>query len=130
VKGEVVRDLRPPVGTPGRSAHGVELDLERADVTLGPLGRLARAELLERHPNGKHGQELLVVHRPHARPAERLGLDEPQELEVAKRLADGRLARPELAREPRLDQSLARLEVPAEYALQQEVPDLLAEDGA
>ena len=130
VEREVVRDLRPPVGERSGGAHGVELAFERAHVAPGLLRRLASAEFLERHADGEHGQELLVVHGPYPRSAEGLGLDEPQQLEVAQRLAHGRLARAELACEARLDEPLPRLEVAPKDALEQEIPDLLSENGA
>ena len=62
--------------------------------------------------------------------AERLRLDEPQQLEVAQRLPDGRLARAELVRDPRLDEPLARLQLAAHDPLEQDVLHLLAENGA
>jgi hypothetical protein len=130
MKREIVRDLRPPVGARGRCAHLVELALERADVAASLLGRLARTELFESHAHREHRQKVLVGDGTNACTAERLGLDEPQQLEVPERLAHGRLARAELAREARLDEPLARLEVSPEDALEQEVLDLLSENGA
>ena len=48
--------------------------------------------------------------------------------EVAQRLAHGRLAGPELLRDPRLDETLARLELAAHDPLQEHVLHLLAQD--
>ena len=50
--------------------------------------------------------------------------------EVAERLPDGRLARPELLRDPRLDEALARLQLAARDPLEEYVLHLLAQDGA
>ena len=74
--------------------------------------------------------QLLLVEHADARAAERLRLDEAEQLEVAQRLAHRRLARAELLRDPRLDEPLARLELTARDPLQQDVLDLLAEHGA
>jgi hypothetical protein len=118
VEGEVVRDLLAPVRARRSGPHRIELTLERPNVALRLLRSLAGSKLLEHHAHRKDGQELLVVDRPDTGSAERLRLDEPQELEVAERLADRCLARSELACQPRLDEPLARLEVAAKDALE------------
>ena len=90
-------------------AHRLELDLERRDVALEVLRREPGRELLERRAHRVDLDHLLLVEHANARAAERLRLDESQQLEVAQRLAHGRLARAELLRDPRLDEPLARL---------------------
>ena len=121
-------DLRPPVG---RSAAFLIASSSRSRASRsrsGVPGRLAGSELLEHRPDRKHRQQLRVVDGAHSGAAERLGLDEAQELEVAERLADGRLARAELARQPRLDEALSRLKVAAEDPFEENVLDLLTKN--
>ena len=130
VERDVVLRERVRVVAAHRLAHRLELLLERGHVPLEPLGREPGGELLERGAHREDLDHLLLVEHAHARAAEGLRLDEPQELEVAQRLAHGRLARAELLRDPRLDEPLARLELPARDPLQQNVLDLLAEDRA
>ena len=113
-----------------RVAHGLELDLERGDVTLEVLRRQPGRELLERGAHGVDLDQLLLVEHAHAGAAERLRLDESQQLQVAQRLAHGRLARAELLRDPRLDETLPRLQLATHDPLQQDVLDLLAEHRA
>ena len=103
--------------------------LERGHVTVRLHGRFARRELLERRPYREDRQKLAVVDRTDARSAKRLGLDEAKELEVAKRLAHRRLARAELPRKSCLDEALTRLELAAQDPLEEDLLDLLAEDG-
>ena len=130
VERDVVLGERVRVVRAHRLAHRLELDLERGHVALELLRREPRGELLERGANRVDLDQLLLVDHAHARAAKRLRLDEPQQLEVAQRLAHGRLARAELLRDPRLDEPLARLELAARDPLQQDVLHLLAQDGA
>ena len=60
----------------------------------------------------------------------RAALDEPEGLEVAQRLADRRLARAELGRDPRLHEPLTGGVLAGRDALEQPVPDLAAERRA
>ena len=129
VERDIVRDLRAPVGGGSSLPHRLELAVECAHVA-GVSGRLAGCELLERRPDGKHRQQLRVVDGTHARATKRLRFDEAQELEIAERLAHGRLARAELARQPRLDQALSRLELPPQDPFEENVLDLLTENGS
>ena len=97
VEGDVVLDERGDVAALRRGAHRLDLALEHRHVPAEALRRLLRRELLERGAHRVHLDELGVAERADARPAEGLGLDQPQQLEVAQRLAHRRLARPELA---------------------------------
>ena len=130
MEGDVVRGLRPPVLTGCRVSHRLQLALERADVAAGLPGGLPRGETLEGGAHRKDRQELRVVDRAHSRTAKRLGLDESQELKVAERFAHRRLARAELACQASLDKPLSRLELAAQDALEEDLLDLIAEDGA
>ena len=112
VEGDVVLDEGMRVAAPHRVAHRLELDLERGDVTLEVLRRQPGGELLERGAHGVDLDHLLLVEHADAGATERLGLDQSQQLEVAQRLAHGRLARAELLRDPRLDEPLARFSSP------------------
>jgi hypothetical protein len=66
----------------------------------------------------------------HPRSPEGLGLDQAEALEIAQRLAHRGLARSELPREARLDEPLARLQLPAEDPLEQDLLDLLPQNGS
>jgi hypothetical protein len=91
--------------------------------------RLAGGELLERGTDGEDREQLRVVDGANSSAAERLGLDEPQQLQVSECLANRRLARSELARQPGLDETFSRLELPPQDSLEQDLLDLLAKDG-
>ena len=95
-----------------------------------PCARLPRGELLEGGADGECGQKICVVDRTNPGAAERLGLDQPQELKIPQRLAYRRLARTQLPRKPGLDQPLARLQLAAKDALEEDLLDLLPEDGS
>jgi hypothetical protein len=73
---------------------------------------------------------MLVVDRSHACAAEGLGLDQPQELEVAQRFANRRLARSELPREAGLHEPLPGLQLAAKDALEEDLLDLLSQNGS
>ena len=127
---DVVGDLRSPVFAGGSVSHGFELQVEISDLAVCVTRGLARGELLERGSDGEHREQLRVVDCANSSPSERLGLDEPQQLQVTERLAHGRLARPELARQSCLYETRARLELPAENALEEDLLDLLAQNGS
>ena len=113
VEGDVVLRERIRVVAPHGLAHRLELDLERRYVARELLGRKPSGKLLQRRAHRVDLDQLLLVEDADARAAERLGLDEPQQLEIAQRLAHGCLTRPELLRDPRLDEALAGLELTA-----------------
>ena len=100
------------------------------DVAVEPLRRLLRRELLEHGAHGVDLDQLGLAEPAHARAAKRLRLDEPQQLEIAQRLAHRRLARAELVRDARLDEPLARLQLAADDAVEQDVLHLLAQHGS
>ena len=125
-----MRELAPPVAADGCGTHLLDLTLERRDVAVRLPCGLPRRQLLERPPYGEHREQLLVAYRAHPGSAERLRLDESQQLEVAQRLPHGRLARAELAGNACLDQALARLQLSAKDAFEENFLDLLAKYGS
>ena len=66
VEGDVVGDLRAPVGCSSSLPHPLELAVECGHIAIGVSGSLACGELLENRPDRKHGQQLRVVHGAHA----------------------------------------------------------------
>jgi hypothetical protein len=130
VERDVVADELVEILSFGGRAHRLDLPLEERDVAVEALRRLPGGELLEHRPHRVDLDQLGFAERAHARASERLGLDHPQELEVAERLADRRLARAELGSDPRLDEPLARLEVTADDPVEQDVLHLLSEHGS
>ena len=108
----------------------VELCLERRDVAVEPMGGEAPGELLEHRAHGEDLEEVVVGDLAHTGAAKRLRLDEAQQLEVTQRLAHRRLARAELGCDPRLDEQVAGPQLTTKDALEQDLLDLLAEDGA
>ena len=127
MEGDVVLDEAVHVASARRGPHRLELGLQHLDLAVELLRRLLRRELLEDGADGVDLDQLGLAEAPDTGAAERLRLDEPQELEVAERLAHGRLARAELGRDPRLDEPLAGLELPAHDAVEQDVLHLLAQ---
>ena len=125
VEGDVVADEGVHVSSPGCGTHLLELLFEERHVAVETLRRLLRGKLLEHRADGVDLDQLVIAERTHPRAAERLRLDHAQELEISQRLAHGRLARAELARDAGLDEPLARLELSADDALQQDVLHLL-----
>src|SRR5207249_4199062 len=114
----------------GRAVHRRDLGLERREIAVQADRGLARGHLLERGPDRVDLDELVLADRPDARAAERLRLDEAEQLEVAERLPDRRLARPELLRDPRLDEPVPRRVLAAQDPLEDQLLDLLAQDDA
>ena len=83
--------------------------LELRHVARETLGGELGRELLERGADRVDLDQLVVAEDSDTGAAERLGLDQAEQLEVAQRLPYRRLARPELLRDPGLDEPLARL---------------------
>jgi hypothetical protein len=112
----------------GRPVHRLQLGLERLDLAVEPNGRLPRGHLLDRRTYGVDLDQLPVGDLADARPAERLRLDEAEELQVAQGLPDRRLARAQLLGDARLDETLARPVAAAQNPLEEQLLDLLAQD--
>src|SRR5664280_380112 len=107
-----------------------ELD-QLSEVGLGELrDGQAGTQRLQLGPDDVGLEELARRGMANAGAPERRDLDEAQRLESAQGLAHGRLAGPELARDPRLDDPGVRRVVPCEDRLQEPVPDLVCKDGA
>ncbi len=105
---EVVPDQ--PARSPARAASRIASSSASSRPT-SPRELAARAagrEIVERGAHAVDVEHVLLAEAAHARAAERLGLDQPQQREVAQRLAYGRLARAELLRDARLDERRAR----------------------
>src|SRR5436305_2035432 len=68
----------------------------------------AGREIVERRAHDVDVELVLLAEAAHARASERLGLDQPQQGEVAQGLAYGSLARAELLRDAGLDERSAR----------------------
>src|SRR5262249_17390165 len=101
-----------------RREHLLDLGLEGGDVTVQAPGRLLRGKLLERRADREDLEQILVGDTADTGATERLRLDEIEELEVAESLPNGRLARAQLLCDPRLDQTVARLQLAAQDALE------------
>ena len=100
-------------GTRGRAGSGLARSPERAAARISSSAASSwddvTGELAAGHdaPRGRRAQQahpvdvehVLAAELPHPRRAERLRFDEPQQREVAQRLAHGRLARAELLRD-------------------------------
>ena len=110
--------------------HRVDLGVQWRGGAGEPLGCELGGELLQYGTHRVALGDLVGAHRPHSCAAEGLGLDEPQDLELAQRLAHRRLADTELLGDPQLDDALARLVVALDDALHEDVLDLVAKDRA
>jgi hypothetical protein len=130
VEGDVVADEAAQVAVHRGRAHGVDLRTQRRRGAGQPLGRELGGELLEYGAHRVALGDLVGAHRPHAGAAKGLGLDQPQDPELAQRLAHRRLADAELLGYAQLDDALARLVVALDDALHEHVLDLVPQDGA
>ena len=110
--------------------HRSEVALQLPTSPSSSIGRLTRRDLLDRGPD-REDLEQLPPPRPRGR-ARRGTARTPRTpaLEVAQRLPHRRLARPELLREPRLDEALAGRVLAAQDARQISVLDLLPQQEA
>ena len=114
-----------------RRAHRLEVRGELGDVRVGHArDRQPAAERLERRADGVGLDDLAPRRAADARPAERRDLDDAERLEPAQRLANRRLARPELAGDLRLDDPRVGRMVAGEDALEDPILDLVGQDAA
>src|SRR5437899_794083 len=118
------------LAVPRGLAHSVEFPLERANVLGESCGGGTGRNLLEGRPDRVHLDELVLGYGANPSPPERLGLDEPQGLQVAKRLSDRGLAGSKLLGDLGLDESLPWLIFAVEDSLEEVLLQLLAEDGS
>src|SRR5947209_8692235 len=114
----------------GRCAHALERVGQRFHATGEPGRRGPSRHLLERRPHRIGLGDLLRPHASHPGAAKWLGLDQPEDFELAQRLTHRSLADPELAGHPDLDDPLARRVGALKDPLEQRVLDLVAQGGA
>jgi hypothetical protein len=130
VEADVVGHERMRVVARGGRTHRLVLGLEGIDATTEAHRGRPRRLLLERGAHRVDFRQLAHRHLAHAGAAMRLGDDESQRLELPQRLADRRLADPELVRELHLDDPLAGGVVALEDAREQHLLDLVAQHGS
>ena len=127
VEAEVGLDELEQVVRLRRLLHQPHLLAELGEVGVGhPVERVREAVALEREADRDQDLlHLLVRDAEHDGAAVGDGHHEALVLELAQRLADGAAARPELARERRLDQPLAGLVASGDDLAAEDLDDLL-----
>ena len=130
VKGQLAFGKARHVAAPRGAAHAIELDLQAAHVAAEPSRGRAGGHVLQGGADEADLGQLAGRDLPHAGAPERLGHDEPQQLELTQRLPHGGLADTELLRHTDLDDPLPGRVGAVENALDQGILDLLAQHRA
>src|SRR4030088_2420037 len=120
MKLEIGIDMRALVATGGGLPHRVDQLCETGQRFVVDARRGgACGDALERGANRIQLNQILDRDLANLRAAERRARDEAEQLEVAKRLTDRRLAHPHFLREPRFDDARPRRQPAAENIVDQ-----------